>query len=158
VTRAKVSVLLPTYNRAGFIAESLKSIFAQTLPPSQVIVVNDGSTDHTLTALEPFRQQIEYVESENRGKPSALNLGMAQDFSIETPLMRLTKADTWALAKRLGGEALVEVVVEDSHTCYLGDRDTRHPWGYGCGTCPACELRAGGWEGWLAQGRPALAA
>jgi glycosyltransferase involved in cell wall biosynthesis len=78
VTRAKVSVLLPTYNRAGFIAESLKSIFAQTLPPSQVIVVNDGSTDDTLTALEPFRQQIEYVESENRGKPSALNLGMAK--------------------------------------------------------------------------------
>jgi 7-cyano-7-deazaguanine synthase len=87
----------------------------------------------------------------------ALNLGMAQDFSIETPLMRLTKADTWALAKRLGGEALVEVVVEDSHTCYLGDRETHHPWGYGCGACPACELRARGWEGWLAQGRPALA-
>ncbi len=86
----------------------------------------------------------------------ALNLGMAQDFVIETPLMRLTKADTWALAKGLGGEALIAVTVEDSHTCYLGERDTLHPWGYGCGTCPACELRARGWEGWLAQGRPAL--
>jgi 7-cyano-7-deazaguanine synthase len=85
----------------------------------------------------------------------ALNLGMAQDFAIETPLMWLTKAETWALAKGLGGEALVETIVEDSHTCYLGERDVRHPWGYGCGTCPACELRARGWEGWVQQGRPA---
>ncbi len=87
---------------------------------------------------------------------AALNLGMAQTFTIETPLMRLTKADTWALAKGLGGEALVAITVEDSHTCYRGERDARHPWGYGCGICPACELRARGWEGWVAQGRPAL--
>jgi 7-cyano-7-deazaguanine synthase len=86
----------------------------------------------------------------------ALNLGMAQDFAIETPLMRLTKAETWALAKGLGGEALVEVVLEDSHTCYLGVRDARHAWGYGCGACPACELRARGWAGWIEQERPAL--
>jgi 7-cyano-7-deazaguanine synthase len=86
----------------------------------------------------------------------ALNLGMAQTFTIETPLMRLTKSETWALAKGLGGEALVEVTVEESHTCYLGERDALHPWGYGCGTCPACELRARGWEGWVEQGRPAL--
>ena len=86
----------------------------------------------------------------------ALNLGMAQEFVIETPLMRLTKADTWALAKGLGGDPLVEVTVEDSHTCYLGVRDALHPWGYGCGTCPACELRARGWQGWVEQGRPAL--
>jgi 7-cyano-7-deazaguanine synthase len=88
----------------------------------------------------------------------ALNLGMAQDFRIETPLMRLTKAETWSLAKGLGGEALVEIVVRDSHTCYLGDRSQLHPWGYGCGTCPACELRARGWEGWVSHGRPALMA
>jgi 7-cyano-7-deazaguanine synthase len=88
----------------------------------------------------------------------ALNLGMAQDFAIETPLMRLTKAETWALAKRLGGEALVELILRDSHTCYLGERGERRPWGYGCGTCPACELRARGWEAWTAGGRPALAA
>jgi 7-cyano-7-deazaguanine synthase len=88
----------------------------------------------------------------------ALNLGMAQDFRIETPLMRLTKAQTWSLANGLGGEALVEIVVKDSHTCYLGDRTQLHPWGYGCGTCPACELRARGWEGWVAQDRPALQA
>jgi 7-cyano-7-deazaguanine synthase len=87
---------------------------------------------------------------------SALNLGMAQDFIIETPLMRLTKAETWSLAKGLGGEALVRLIVEESHTCYLGDRTTLHPWGYGCGTCPACELRRRGWEGWVAQDRPAL--
>jgi 7-cyano-7-deazaguanine synthase len=88
----------------------------------------------------------------------ALNLGMAQDFRVETPLMALTKAETWALAKRLGGEALVEIVRVDSHTCYRGDRGELHPWGHGCGTCPACELRARGWEAWLAEGRPALAA
>jgi 7-cyano-7-deazaguanine synthase len=88
----------------------------------------------------------------------ALNLGMAQDFVIETPLMRLTKAQTWALAKGLGGEALVELIVRDSHTCYLGDRGRLHAWGHGCGSCPACELRARGWESWVAEGRPALAA
>jgi 7-cyano-7-deazaguanine synthase len=87
----------------------------------------------------------------------ALNLGMAQDFAVETPLMQLTKAQTWALAKRLGGEALVQTIVEDSHTCYLGVRETLHPWGHGCGTCPACELRIRGWEAWTAEGRPTLA-
>jgi 7-cyano-7-deazaguanine synthase len=88
----------------------------------------------------------------------ALNLGMAQDFVIETPLMWLTKAQTWALAQGLGGETLVALTIEDSHTCYQGDRDHRHPWGYGCGTCPACELRARGYDGWIAEGRPAMRA
>ncbi len=87
---------------------------------------------------------------------SALGLGMGRPYPIETPLMRLTKADTWSLAKGLGGEALVELIVEHSHTCYLGQRETRHAWGYGCGTCPACELRAKGWEAWVASGRPAI--
>jgi 7-cyano-7-deazaguanine synthase len=85
----------------------------------------------------------------------ALNLGMEQDFVIETPLMRLTKAQTWALAKGLGGEALLEITLEHSHTCYLGDR-TPHAWGKGCGACPACELRARGHTEWTAAGRPAL--
>lgn len=88
----------------------------------------------------------------------ALNLGMAQDFVVETPLMRLTKAETWALAKTLGGEPLVELIVRDSHTCYRGERGELHPWGHGCGACPACELRARGWEAWVAEGRPALSA
>jgi 7-cyano-7-deazaguanine synthase len=86
----------------------------------------------------------------------ALNLGMERSFRIETPLMKMTKAQTWALAKGLGGEPLVDLILEDSHTCYLGERGRRHPWGYGCGTCPACELRAGGWRDWTAAGRPAL--
>jgi 7-cyano-7-deazaguanine synthase len=80
----------------------------------------------------------------------ALRLGMERPFVIETPLMRLTKAETWALADRLGGEALVSLIVEESHTCYLGERSVRHPWGYGCGRCPACELRANGWFDWRA--------
>ena len=88
---------------------------------------------------------------------AALNLGMAQDFRIETPLMRLTKAQTWGLAKTLGGEPLAAITVEESHTCYLGERGTLHAWGYGCGTCPACELRRRGYEAWDADGRPGLA-
>ena len=86
----------------------------------------------------------------------ALNLGMARDFRIETPLMHLTKAQTWALARALGGEPLVEAIVSESHTCYRGERGTLHPWGHGCGTCPACELREKGWREWDAAGRPAL--
>ena len=86
----------------------------------------------------------------------ALNLGMAQDFRVETPLMHITKAETWALAKGLGGEVLVDLILEESHTCYEGVRDVRRPWGYGCGACPACDLRARGWEGWIAQDRPTL--
>lgn len=85
---------------------------------------------------------------------TALNLGMAQDFVIQTPLMRLTKAETWGLAKALGGEPLVDLILEDSHTCYKGTRGDRQPWGHGCGECPACELRAKGWTEWATAGRP----
>jgi 7-cyano-7-deazaguanine synthase len=87
---------------------------------------------------------------------ASLNLGMEQTFRVETPLMWLTKAQTWALAKGLGGEPLVAVTVEESHTCYLGERGTLHAWGFGCGACPACELRQRGYEAWDADGRPAL--
>jgi 7-cyano-7-deazaguanine synthase len=87
----------------------------------------------------------------------ALNLGMDQAFRLETPLMRLTKAQTWGLSQALGGEALVELIVEESHTCYRGERGTRRAWGYGCDDCPACDLRRRGWEAWTAEGRPALA-
>ena len=76
----------------------------------------------------------------------ALSLGMDKRLLIETPLMWLDKAQTWTLAESLGGEALVDVIVEHSHSCYLGDREHRHAWGWGCGNCPACELRARGWE------------
>lgn len=77
----------------------------------------------------------------------ALALGLDRPIVIETPLMALTKAETWDLAERIGGQALIDLIVEDSHTCYRGDRATRHAWGYGCGDCPACELRAQGWFG-----------
>jgi 7-cyano-7-deazaguanine synthase len=81
----------------------------------------------------------------------ALNLGMERRFVLHTPLMWLTKGDTWRLAESLGGRALVDAVVEHTHTCYLGDRTHRHPWGFGCGTCPACELRAQGWRDYVSE-------
>ncbi|MFN9032433.1 MAG: 7-cyano-7-deazaguanine synthase QueC [Alphaproteobacteria bacterium] len=89
---------------------------------------------------------------------AALNLGMDQAFVIDTPLMRLTKAQTWALAYELGGQALVDITLEDTHTCYAGERGVRHDWGHGCGACPACDLRARGWRDWDAAGRPVLSA
>ena len=78
----------------------------------------------------------------------ALSLGMDKRFLIETPLMWIDKADTWALAANLGGQQLVDLIIEHTHTCYLGDRVHRHVWGYGCGECPACDLRKKGYEKW----------
>lgn len=78
----------------------------------------------------------------------AVSLGMGQHFTFETPLMWLDKAQTWELAQTLGGEALVDTVIEHTHTCYQGVRETLHAWGYGCGSCPACELRRSGYERW----------
>ena len=78
----------------------------------------------------------------------ALNLGLERRLRIETPLMWIDKAATWQMARDLGGDALVELVVNDTHTCYQGTRDVLHDWGYGCGSCPACELRANGWQRW----------
>ncbi len=80
----------------------------------------------------------------------ALSLGMDKRFLIETPLMWIDKADTWALAASLGGQPLVDLIIEHTHTCYLGDRVHRHAWGYGCGECPACDLRAKGYDRWAA--------
>lgn len=78
----------------------------------------------------------------------AIRLGTETEFSLVTPLMRLSKADTWAYTDELGGARLVELIVEHTHSCYKGERTVRHDWGYGCGACPACELRAKGFEGW----------
>jgi 7-cyano-7-deazaguanine synthase len=78
----------------------------------------------------------------------ALNLGMQRRFVLETPLMWRDKAATWALADALGGEPLIELIRRASHSCYLGDRTIEHEWGFGCGTCPACVLRASGWDRW----------
>ena len=82
----------------------------------------------------------------------ALSLGMDKRYLIETPLMWIDKAATWRMAHQVGGAGLVDLIVEHTHTCYLGDRIHRHPWGYGCGTCPACELRAKGYVRYLASG------
>jgi 7-cyano-7-deazaguanine synthase len=81
----------------------------------------------------------------------ALNLGTDRRFVIHTPLMWIDKAATFALAHELGGDALVDLLVEDTHTCYLGDRSRRHDWGYGCGACPACRLRAEGFAKWMSM-------
>jgi len=81
----------------------------------------------------------------------ALTLGMDRRVVIHTPLMWIDKAATFEMAQEIGGDALVDLLVEETHTCYLGDRSRRHPWGYGCGTCPACRLRADGFAKWKAE-------
>lgn len=116
----------------------------------------------TLAAALAYRRGLEVIvtgvcETDYSGYPDcrddtmkamqlALSLGMDRRLLIETPLMWIDKADTWALAEQLGGKTLVDLIVEHSHTCYLGDREHRHAWGWGCGSCPACELRARGYE------------
>ena len=86
-----------------------------------------------------------------RALEEAIRLGTEVPFSIVTPLMWLSKAETWALADSLGGERLIDLIIEHSHTCYRGAREVRHDWGYGCGACPACELRAKGFAAWQAK-------
>jgi 7-cyano-7-deazaguanine synthase len=86
-----------------------------------------------------------------RALEQAIRLGTEIPFTIETPLMWRTKAETWALAHELGGDALVDLILEETHTCYKGERGVRHDWGYGCGQCRACELRAKGFAEWQAS-------
>ena len=85
-----------------------------------------------------------------RALEQALRLGTEIPFILETPLMWRTKAETWALAEALGGPEFVDLIVEETHTCYRGMRGQRHDWGYGCGQCPACDLRAKGYAAWHA--------
>jgi 7-cyano-7-deazaguanine synthase len=127
----------------------------------------------TLAAALAYRRDLQVIvtgvcETDFSGYPDcrddtmkamqlALSLGMDKRFLIETPLMWIDKAATWELAHALGGTPLVELIVEHTHTCYLGDRVHRHAWGYGCGSCPACELRARGHARWLeAAGAPTV--
>lgn len=86
-----------------------------------------------------------------RALQSALRLGMNTQLIIETPLMWLNKAATWQLADQLGGKSLVDLIRTETHTCYLGERGQLHDWGYGCGQCPACELRAIGYQTYRAS-------
>ena len=125
----------------------------------------------TLAAALAYRRDLDVIvtgvcETDFSGYPDcrddtmkamqiALSLGMDRRLLIETPLMWIDKAQTWQLAYDLdqkahadGGSQLVDLIVEHTHTCYMGDRTHRHDWGYGCGTCPACDLRAKGWERW----------
>jgi len=118
----------------------------------------------TYAAAIAFRRGLKHIvggmcETDYSGYPDcrddtikamqlALNLGMNRRFVLETPLMFTDKAGTWALAHSVAGQPLVDLIVEHSHSCYLGNRTNRHPWGYGCGTCPACNLRAAGWARW----------
>lgn len=81
----------------------------------------------------------------------AIRLGTETDFGLVTPLMHLTKAQTWKLAKELGGQRLVDLIISDTHTCYKGERGARHEWGHGCGECPACKLRANGYFEWRGE-------
>jgi 7-cyano-7-deazaguanine synthase len=121
----------------------------------------------TLAAAVAYRRDLQVIvtgvcETDFSGYPDcrddtmkamqlALSLGMDKRYLIETPLMWIDKAETWRMAERLGGKALVDLIVEHTHTCYLGDRTHRQAWGYGCGSCPACELRARGWERYRAD-------
>ena len=82
----------------------------------------------------------------------ALSLGLDRPMTLETPLMFIDKAATWALAEQLGGPTLVDLIVEHTHTCYVGEREQRHLWGHGCGACPACTLRRNGFERWRGAG------
>jgi 7-cyano-7-deazaguanine synthase len=81
----------------------------------------------------------------------ALSLGLDRPLVLHTPLMWIDKAETYALAEEIGGQALLDLIIEDSHSCYLGDRTHRHVWGYGCGECPACKLRQQGFEIFMAR-------
>lgn len=118
----------------------------------------------TIAAAHAYRRGIDRLvagmcETDYSGYPDcrratidaqerALALGLARPIKVETPLMHLSKGQTWALAHELGGGVLVDLILEHSHTCYEGDRTHRHAWGYGCGACPACDLRARGWASW----------
>ncbi len=118
----------------------------------------------TLAAAVAYRRDLQVIvtgvcETDFSGYPDcrddtmkamqlALSLGMDKRFLIETPLMWIDKAATWTMAHQLGGQPLVDLIVEHTHTCYLGDRSHRQPWGYGCGECPACLLRAKGFAGY----------
>lgn len=116
----------------------------------------------TLSAALAYRRGVKHLvtgvcETDYSGYPDcrddtvkamqlALNLGMEARFVLHTPLMWIDKAATWKMTEEIGGDDLIEVVKEYSHTCYQGDRSNRHEWGYGCGECPACELRAAGFD------------
>jgi 7-cyano-7-deazaguanine synthase len=116
----------------------------------------------SLAAALAYRRRLRHIvggmcETDYSGYPDCrddtlkslqvtLNLGMGGNTIIDTPLMWIDKAQTWAMAEALGGKPLVDLIRQHTHTCYIGDRETLHEWGYGCASCPACELREAGWN------------
>jgi 7-cyano-7-deazaguanine synthase len=124
----------------------------------------------TLAAATGYRRGVRHLiggmcETDYSGYPdcrddtlkalqATLSLGMDRRFVIHTPLMWRDKKETWVLARELGGDGLVALIRDETHSCYLGDRTRRHDWGYGCGQCPACALRRAGWDGFAAQSAP----
>jgi len=141
-------------------AEGLPTIF---VPGRNLIFL-------TFAAVVAYRRGIKHIiggmcETDYSGYPDcrddtikslqvALNMGMQRRFVLHTPLMWIDKASTWGMAHDLGGEELIEVILEETHTCYRGDRSQRHEWGYGCGTCTACVLRADGYWGFASINAP----
>ncbi len=119
------------------------------LPATEVKAVQlqrDAKVAEDIYVLLLNRVQELSVQKAGTGGNVHIVDGMATDLTIETPLMWIDKAATWDLARQLGGAALVDLIRTDTHTCYLGERGALHDWGYGCGKCPACELRARGYE------------
>ena len=124
----------------------------------------------TLAAVVAYQRKIRHIvtgvcETDFSGYPDcrddtikamqlALNNGMARQFVIHTPLMWVDKARTWEMAAQIAGDALVELIRTETHTCYLGARDNLHPWGYGCAQCPACHIRSEGYAQWVSSQRP----
>lgn len=129
----------------------------------------------TFAAIVAYQRNIKHIvagvcETDYSGYPdcrddtvkalqTAVNLGMESRAVFHTPLMWLDKAATWRLAEELGGGALVEIIRHKTHSCYAGDRTQAHDWGFGCGACDACRLRAAGWEGYRGRsvGQPGAA-
>lgn len=144
----------------GFAASGLPNTF---VPGRNLVFL-------TFAAALAYRRGIRHIvagmcETDYSGYPDcrddtvkalqvALNLGMERRFVLHTPLMWIDKAQTWHLAQSLGGVRLTDLIVEESHTCYLGERGRRHAWGYGCGECPACRLRAQGYARFTATEEP----
>jgi 7-cyano-7-deazaguanine synthase len=149
-----------------------KAIEMQTNGLPNTFVPGRNLLFFTLAAAVAYRRGLQVLvggmcETDYSGYPDcrdstlkalqvAIALGMDQPLVIEAPLMWIDKAQTWQMASHLGGEQLINLIRTDTHTCYLGDRQTLHEWGYGCGNCPACDLRRTGYEGFASEWRDDL--
>lgn len=147
------------------LTQSKAIVFANSGLPS-TFVPGRNILFFTLAAAVAYRRELSVLvggmcETDYSGYPDCrddtlkslqvtLSLGLDTRLLLETPLMWIDKAETWRMAERLGGTTLVDLIREQTHTCYMGDRETRHDWGYGCGTCPACQLRGNGYERYIA--------